>query len=194
MLKTIANCKHCGAKKFEHETPGFCCRSGNVELSAPDISDELMRLWSSADADDRHFRNNIRFFNGHFSFTSLYCSLDSATANIRNNGIYTFHAHGMIYHNIRSFRREDGKEPIHLELYFCQCFGSPTGEFLNCTFGSDDLLRGHEVYTGSGRMSLCLVYCCRSCYWHDMFVVGVTNGRERELVPSLCGENDKVCV
>jgi hypothetical protein len=24
----------------------------------------------------------------------------------------------MIYHNIRSFGREDGKEPRHLELYF----------------------------------------------------------------------------
>jgi hypothetical protein len=37
---------------------------------------------------------------------------------MKNSGIYTFCAHGQIYHNIRSFGREDGKEPRHLELYF----------------------------------------------------------------------------
>ena len=53
------------------------------------------------------------------SLSLLYiCHLDSATANMKNCGIYTFRAHGQIYHNIRSFRKEDGKEPRHLELYF----------------------------------------------------------------------------
>jgi hypothetical protein len=37
---------------------------------------------------------------------------------MRNTSIYTFHAHGMMYHNIRSFGREEGLEPRHLELYF----------------------------------------------------------------------------
>jgi hypothetical protein len=37
---------------------------------------------------------------------------------MKNSGIYTFRAHGQIYHNIRSFGKEDGKEPRHLELYF----------------------------------------------------------------------------
>jgi len=77
-----------------------------------------MRLWSSNDVDARHFCNNIWFFNGHFSFTPLYCRLDSATTSRKNSGIYTFHAHGQIYHNIRSFGREECKEPRHLELYF----------------------------------------------------------------------------
>ena len=118
MLKPVANCEHCDAKRFEHEPRGFCCRDGKVELNELNVLDELMRLWSSNDADARHFHNNIRFFNGLFSFTSLYCRLDSATASMKNSGVYTFHAHGQIYHNIRSFGREDGKEPIHLELYF----------------------------------------------------------------------------
>ena len=107
MLKPVPDCHHCGAKRFPKESPGFCCRSGKVELNAPVIPDQLMRLWTSSDTDARHLCNNIRFFNGHFSFTSLYCRLDSATANIRNIGIYTFRAHDMIYHNIRSFGRED---------------------------------------------------------------------------------------
>ncbi|AQK55656.1 hypothetical protein ZEAMMB73_Zm00001d051971 [Zea mays] len=33
-------------------------------------------------------------------------------------GIYTFRAHGMMYHNLRSFSREVGAEHKHLELYF----------------------------------------------------------------------------
>ena len=77
-----------------------------------------MRLWSSADVDARHFRDNIRFFNGHFSFTSLYCWLDKMTTNMSDCGIYTFRAHGMLYHNIRSFGRESSAEHKHLELYF----------------------------------------------------------------------------
>jgi len=94
ILKPIANCPRCDAKKFEHEPRGFCCRNGKVELNAQDIPHEMIRLWSSTDADARHFRNNIRFFNDHFSFTSLYCRLDSTTASMKNSGIYNFHAHG----------------------------------------------------------------------------------------------------
>ena len=37
---------------------------------------------------------------------------------MRTAGVYTFRAHGQIYHNVRSFGKEDGKEPRHLELYF----------------------------------------------------------------------------
>ena len=81
MLKPVANCEHYNAKMFEHERRGFYCRSGKIELNEPSVPDELMRLWSSNDADARHFCNSIRFCNGHFSFTSLYCRLDSATAS-----------------------------------------------------------------------------------------------------------------
>ncbi|WVZ78404.1 hypothetical protein U9M48_026117 [Paspalum notatum var. saurae] len=118
MLKPVPNCMHCNAVKFEHEPPGFCCRNGKIKLSQQTTSDELVRLWSSADADARHFRDNIRFFNGHFSFTSLYCWLDKMTTNMKDCGIYTFRAHGMLYQNIRSFGREADAEHKHLELYF----------------------------------------------------------------------------
>lgn len=78
---------------------------------------ELMRLWTSPVADARHFRDSIRFFNGHFSFTSLYCQLDSATTDIRKSGVYTFWAHGQMYHNIHSFAGSR-TDPQHLEMYF----------------------------------------------------------------------------
>ena len=118
MLEPVENCPKCNAKKFEFEPPGFCCRSGKIKLSTPDTPPELMRLWSSSDADARHFRANNRFFNGHFSFTSMYCQLDRITTNMRTAGVYTFRAHAQIYHNVTSFGKEDGKEPRHLELYF----------------------------------------------------------------------------
>nr|TKW28645.1 hypothetical protein SEVIR_3G337500v2 [Setaria viridis] len=118
MLKPEASCEHCNAKKFESEPPGFCCRSGKIHLSTPETPPKLVRLWSSSDADVRHFRANIRYFNGHFSFTSMYCKLDHVTTDVRNYGIYTFRAHGQIYHNIRLFGKEDGHELGHLKLYF----------------------------------------------------------------------------
>ena len=118
MLPSVPNYEHCNAKKFKGELPGFCCQGGKIHLSTHETPPELMRLWSSSDADARHFRANIRYFNGHFSFTSLYYHLDRVTTNMRICGVYTFRAHGQIYHNIRSFGKEDGVEKRHLELYF----------------------------------------------------------------------------
>ncbi|XP_072148537.1 uncharacterized protein [Setaria viridis] len=117
MLKPVENCKYCDAKKFHHEPEGLCCRKGQIKLANLETPHQLMRLWTSNDSDAIHFRKNIRFFNGHFSFTSLYCRLDRDTTTMRNSGIYTFRAHGQIYHNICSFAK-DGSDPKHLELYF----------------------------------------------------------------------------
>ncbi|XP_040251425.1 uncharacterized protein [Aegilops tauschii subsp. strangulata] len=115
ILKLNANCKHCKAKKFVSETDGFCCRNGQIELQQPEPIPELMRLWSSMDADSRHFRENIRFFNGHFAFTTLGVSLDENYTNMKS-GVYTFRAHGSIYHNVHSFG--PSSRPEHLQLYF----------------------------------------------------------------------------
>lgn len=56
ILKHTANCDHCKAKKFQYETDGFCCRNGQIKLKELEPIPELMRLWSSTDADSRHFR------------------------------------------------------------------------------------------------------------------------------------------
>ena len=45
MLKPGEDCQYCNAKKFEHESKGFCCRNGKIKLSTPDTPPELMRLW-----------------------------------------------------------------------------------------------------------------------------------------------------
>ncbi|KAM0848546.1 hypothetical protein ACQ4PT_054297 [Festuca glaucescens] len=117
MLKTEENCKFCGAKKFQYEAMGLCCKKGRIKLANPETPPELMRLWTTNDSDARYFQENIRFFNGHFSFTTLYCHLDRDTTDIRTAGIYTFRGHGQIYHNIHSFANSRS-DPKHLELYF----------------------------------------------------------------------------
>jgi hypothetical protein len=115
ILQQVPDCEHCKAKKFEHETPSFCCRNGQIKLAESEPIPELMRLWSSTDADSRHFRESIRFFNGHFAFTTLGVSLDNDCTNMRS-GVYTFRANGSMYHNVHSFG--PGSRPEHLQLYF----------------------------------------------------------------------------
>ena len=58
-------------------------------------------------------------FSMAISLSLLYIVASIALMQAKkNSGIYTFRANVQIYHNIRSFGREDGKEPRHLELYF----------------------------------------------------------------------------
>lgn len=114
VLKPMADCKHSGAKRFEYEPKSFCCRGGQIRLhEEPPL--ELRRLWSSSDGNARHFRDNIRFFNGHFSFTTLGVSLDNKYTIMRL-GVYTFQAHGQIYHNIYSFGPSESCGPFAVVL------------------------------------------------------------------------------
>lgn len=116
LLNPEDNCDQCGAKRFEYESPGFCCQKGKVELSTADPPEALQILYTSSDSNAKHFRDSIRYFNGHFSFTTLVVNLDNRYANM-TSGVYTFRAHGQIYHNIHSFGPSaDGLD--HLELYF----------------------------------------------------------------------------
>jgi len=93
MLKPEENYAFCDAKKFEHEPTRLCCQNGQIGLANQETPPQLMRLWTSSAT---HFWKNIRFFNGHYSFTSLYCRLDRDIATMRNSVIYTFRAHGYI--------------------------------------------------------------------------------------------------
>lgn len=111
IMKKFLDCGHCKSKKFERETPIFCCRKGQIDLVQPEPIQKLMRLWSSADVDSRHFQERIRYFNGHFTFTTLGVNLDKNCTNMRS-GVYTFRASGNLYHNVHSFG--PGSRPEHL--------------------------------------------------------------------------------
>ncbi|KAL6603039.1 hypothetical protein ACP70R_043400 [Stipagrostis hirtigluma subsp. patula] len=115
-LQQVPNCRHCNAKRFQYEKPTFCCMSGKVKIVNPSIPDELRQLYTSQDPEAKYFQDNIRYFNSHFSFTSLGVILDQRYSNNRS-GVYTFRAQGQIYHRLDQLvPDEDG--PKHLQLYF----------------------------------------------------------------------------
>ncbi|KAL6840699.1 hypothetical protein ACP4OV_029563 [Aristida adscensionis] len=118
VLLKVPDCQHCGAKRFQYEPPAFCCRKGKIKIHIPEVPTELKRLFTSqVDADVKYFRKDIRYFNSHFSFTSLGVTLDRRVSTAAGTGIYTFRVHGALYHRldplVRGFKR-----PRHLQLYF----------------------------------------------------------------------------
>ena len=109
---------YCGAIRFEYEPPGFCCRKGKIKVHIPDVPAELKRLFTSqVDNDAKYFRQHIRYFNSHFSFTTLGVSLDRRYATAAATGIYTFRVHGAMYHRLDHLV-PGCKGPRHLQLYF----------------------------------------------------------------------------
>lgn len=62
------------------------------------------------------YLDNTRFFNGHFSFTTFNSKYDQNLASLRDD-VYTFKAHGQVYHRIHSFGQRES-DPKHLELNF----------------------------------------------------------------------------
>ncbi|XP_039813206.1 uncharacterized protein LOC120676000 isoform X2 [Panicum virgatum] len=117
-LQKVPNCEFCGAIKFPGEGLGFCCRQGKVNIFIPDVPNELQRLFTSqTDKDALYFRQNIRYFNSHFSFTSFGATVDRRLATAAGTGVYTFKVHGQIYHKLDQLR-PGGKGPRHMQLYF----------------------------------------------------------------------------
>ncbi|XBI41719.1 hypothetical protein VPH35_126150 [Triticum aestivum] len=117
VLKRVKDCIHCGAIRFQYEGPAFCCRKGKVEVFIPEVPQELQRLFSSqVDEDAKYFRQHIQYFNSHFSFTSLGVTLDKRVNTAARTGVYTFRAHGQLYHRLDHLVPGD-HGPRHLQLY-----------------------------------------------------------------------------
>ncbi|KAJ9558517.1 hypothetical protein OSB04_013131 [Centaurea solstitialis] len=94
----------------------FCCLEGKIKLAYSPIPEDLYELFTSQSEMGKLFRRNIRAYNTNFSFTSMGVTLDNSTANM-TSGVYTFRAHGTIYHKIDQLVPRDG-QPRHLQLYF----------------------------------------------------------------------------
>ena len=72
-----------------------------MDVFTPDVCEELKRLFTSQDDEDaKYFRENIRYFNSHFSFTTLGVTLDRQVSTATETGVYTFHACGQLYHTL----------------------------------------------------------------------------------------------
>jgi hypothetical protein len=118
VLKKVPDCRYCGAMRFEGEPPGFCCRMGKIKVHINDVPAELKRLFTSqVDTDAKYFKKHIRYFNSHFSFTSLGVTLDRRYCTAVGTGIYTFRVHGAMYHRLDHLV-PGSKGPRHLQLYF----------------------------------------------------------------------------
>uniref|UniRef100_A0ACD5ZSL2 Uncharacterized protein n=1 Tax=Avena sativa TaxID=4498 RepID=A0ACD5ZSL2_AVESA len=101
VLKPVKDCVYCGAMRLQYEGPAFCCKKGKVKIVTPEVPQELRRLFTSqVDEDAKYFRKHIRYFNTHFSFTSLGVTLDKNVSNAARTGVYTFRAQGALYYKM----------------------------------------------------------------------------------------------
>jgi hypothetical protein len=76
----------------------------------------LKQLFTSQDDDGaKYFRENTRYFNSHFSFTTLEFTLDCRVSTSVGAGVYTFHACGGWYHALDDLVPAD-HGPRHLQL------------------------------------------------------------------------------
>ncbi|KAF5461688.1 hypothetical protein F2P56_017766 [Juglans regia] len=115
-LPLIPSCIHCKAKRFCHETTGFCCADGKIYLATNDVPDQLYALFTSNTDESTHFRTYIRTYNNKFAFTSFGVKFDKDLCR-GNRGIYTFRTQGQIYHYINDLLPSNGC-PSYLQLYF----------------------------------------------------------------------------
>ncbi|XP_062093997.1 uncharacterized protein LOC133800034 [Humulus lupulus] len=116
LLKLMPRCTHCKAKRFPHETTGFCCGNGKISLTTNDVPKQLLDLFTRNTNQSIHFRTYIRTYNNKFAFTSFGVNFDKDLCR-RNKGIYTFRTQGQIYHYINDLLPSNGR-PSYLQLYF----------------------------------------------------------------------------
>ncbi|KAG6621819.1 hypothetical protein I3842_Q005000 [Carya illinoinensis] len=115
-LPYVPCCRHCKAKRFYHETNGFCCADGTISLATNAVPDQLYDLFTSNTDESAHFKTYIRTYNNKFAFTSFGVKFDEDLCR-RNRGIYTFRTQGQIYHYINDLIPLNGR-PSYLQLYF----------------------------------------------------------------------------
>ena len=65
----MSSCKYCHAKRFKHESKGFCCANGEISLVINDIPQELHELFVSYYEEATKFRTCIITYNNSFAFS-----------------------------------------------------------------------------------------------------------------------------
>lgn len=96
-----------------------CCKEGQVVLNEiPEPPAYLRWLWTSDDGEAKAFRNNSRFYNRAFAFTSFKYTEDRRLADRGiHGGLRSFSIHGQIFHQTGAAMRE-GAVPRYAQLYF----------------------------------------------------------------------------
>ncbi|XP_075482805.1 uncharacterized protein LOC142523050 [Primulina tabacum] len=113
----VPKCRYCGAWRFPHESPTFCCGSGKIQLTSPIIPSRLRDLFTDISCPSAIlFRRKIRLYNSLFSFTSFVVRLDKDLASL-NRGVYTFRVSGQVFHSLPPLVPSDDG-PKYFQLYF----------------------------------------------------------------------------
>ncbi|KAG5520326.1 hypothetical protein RHGRI_033033 [Rhododendron griersonianum] len=115
-LRPVRTCSFCHAKRFQYESPSFCCYNGQVVLANENVPEALRTLFTSQTEEGLEFRRHIRAYNSIFAFTSFGVKLDKELATSRQ-GVYTFRAQGQVYHDLPSLI-PSGSTPCYFQLYF----------------------------------------------------------------------------
>ncbi|KAG6628131.1 hypothetical protein CIPAW_15G180000 [Carya illinoinensis] len=115
-LPYVPCCRHCKAKRFYHETNGFCCADGTISLATNTVPDQLYDLFTSNIDESVHFKTYVWTYNNKFAFTSFGVKFDKDLCR-RNRGVYTFRTQGQIYHYIDDLIPLNSR-PSYLQLYF----------------------------------------------------------------------------
>ena len=120
-------------KKPVNPTFSLCCQDGKVLL--PKFKEPPLPLKTLLDFTNpttTKFREQIRVYNGMFTFTSFGARIDHSINNGR--GVYTFRINGQNYHLIGSLLPAEGVQPRYAQLYFFDTQNEPRNRmnaFLN---------------------------------------------------------------
>lgn len=110
-------CRYCEARKFEFESPTFCCDNGKIKLANSVMLSEMIDQFTGNQSHKAvDFRKKIKFYNSLFSFTSFGVKIDKELASL-NHGFYTFRALGQIFRTLPPLA-PDVAGPSHFQLYF----------------------------------------------------------------------------
>ncbi|CAL1358644.1 unnamed protein product [Linum trigynum] len=95
----------------------LCCAHGKVSLQllcqTPPYLDSLLDVNGGAEA--KHFRKEVRPYNGMFSMSSIGARLDRRVTN--SSGPYSFVICGANYHHMGSLLPLEGQKPKFSQLY-----------------------------------------------------------------------------
>ena len=69
-------CKFCHAKKFHHESKGFCCADGEISLVSSDVPNEFYELFTSNLEELMEFLKYVCTFNNKVALMSYGVKYD----------------------------------------------------------------------------------------------------------------------
>lgn len=113
----IFPCPECNALHFKAEKTSkgkfsSCCAGGLIKLPALNEYPPQLKSWLSGDSQDcRHFRTNIRKYNGAFAFASFGYQPVHFTS-----GPQAFAIHGQVYHTTAS-SLDNTENKAYAQLY-----------------------------------------------------------------------------